>query len=274
MIDVNGTLLLVGAGKMGGAMLSGWLENGLDAAQVLVQDPGPPPEIATLLQRYAITPASSFENLAAGPDVIVLAVKPQVMRNVLPSVVPHVAPDTLVISVAAGTTVASLNKFLPSDIAIVRAMPNTPSAVGRGITGAYPTTHVTDAQRALCDALLRAVGQVVWVESERQIDAVTGVSGSGPAYVFHLVEAMAAAGVREGLPQDVAMQLARATVEGAGELLFRSDETAQTLRRNVTSPGGTTAAALNVLMDEANGMPPLLATAIHAARKRAEELAD
>ncbi|MEO0618693.1 MAG: pyrroline-5-carboxylate reductase [Pseudomonadota bacterium] len=273
MIKLNGTLLLVGAGKMGGAMLSGWLENGLAPGQVLVQDPGPPPDIAAVLKDHAIAPASSFETLAAGADVIVLAVKPQVMNHVLPSVVPHVAPDTLVISVAAGTTVASLNKFLPRDTAIIRTMPNTPSAVGRGITGAFPTAPVTDPQRKLCDALLSAVGAVVWVENETQIDAVTGVSGSGPAYVFHLVEAMALAGMREGLSEAVAMQLARATVEGAGELLFQSHETAATLRQNVTSPGGTTAAALNVLMDDATGLPPLLAKAVHAARKRAEELA-
>ena len=191
---LNGSLLLVGAGKMGGAMLSGWLEDGLDPGQVLIQDPAPPAEMAELLAGYEIAPASSFEKLPEPPDVIVLAVKPQVMDNVLPSVAPHVGLDTLVISVAAGRTVASLRKHIPDDAAIVRAMPNTPAAVARGITGAFATSDVSAAQRNLCTTLLSAIGKVVWVDSEPLIDSVTGVSGSGPAYVFHLVEALAAAG--------------------------------------------------------------------------------
>lgn len=269
---LDGSLLLVGAGKMGGAMLSGWLEDGLDPGQVLVQDPAPPPEMSTLLSKYAITPASSFERLPGQPAVIILAVKPQVMDNVLPSVAPHVGLDTLVISVAAGRTIANLRKYLPDDAAVVRAMPNTPAAVGRGITGTFATPEVTAPQRALCTALLSAVGKVAWVDEEPLIDAVTGVSGSGPAYIFHLVEALAAAGEKQGLAPDLAMELARTTVTGAGELLHRSDLPAATLRENVTSPGGTTAAALAVLMDEAHGFPPLLTAAVAAARKRASDL--
>jgi len=274
MVDgMKGTFLLVGAGKMGGAMLSGWLEDGLDPGQVLVQDPSPPQEMADLLAKYAISSASSFETLPEPPDVVLLAVKPQVMDNVLPSVAPHVGLDTLVISVAAGRSIASLRKHLPNDAAIVRAMPNTPASVGRGITGAFATTEVTADQRVLCTNLLSAIGKVVWVDDEPSIDAVTGVSGSGPAYVFHLVEALAAAGEKQGLAPDVAMELARTTVTGAGELLHRSDLPASTLRENVTSPGGTTAAALEVLMDDGHGFPPLLAAAVKAARKRAEDLA-
>lgn len=274
MIDaMKGTLLLVGAGKMGGAMLSGWLEEGLDPGQVMVQDPAPPPEMADLLSRYAIASASSYERLPEPPEVVILAVKPQVMDNVLPSVAPHVGFDTLVVSVAAGRTIASLKKHLSEDVAVVRSMPNTPTSVGRGITGAFATSDVTSKQRALCTALLAAVGKVVWVDTEPLIDAVTGVSGSGPAYVFHLVEALAAAGEKQGLAPDVAMELARTTVTGAGELLHRSELDAAILRQNVTSPGGTTAAALEVLMNEEHGFPPLLKSAVTAARKRAEELA-
>ncbi|MGI9405484.1 MAG: pyrroline-5-carboxylate reductase [Hyphomicrobiaceae bacterium] len=269
---MSGTLLLVGAGKMGGAMLSGWLVEGLDPGQVLVQDPGPPPEMAQLIRRYAINTASSFEVLPEPPEVIILAVKPQVMDNVLPTVAHHAGLNSMVISVAAGRTVASLMKHLPEDTAIVRAMPNTPSAVGRGITGAFATSDVTREQAQTCQALLEAVGEVVWIDDESQIDAVTGVSGSGPAYIFHLVEALAAAGEKMGLAPDVAMKLARTTVTGAGELLHQSDLDAATLRQNVTSPGGTTAAALEILMNEEYGFPPLLAAAVAAAKKRSEEL--
>ncbi|MGI9404856.1 MAG: pyrroline-5-carboxylate reductase, partial [Hyphomicrobiaceae bacterium] len=230
------------------------------------------PEMAELIQRFAITTASSFEVLPEPPDIVILAVKPQLMDNVLPSVTRHVGFDTLVVSVAAGRSVASLRRHLAEDTAIIRAMPNTPAAVGRGITGAYATEEVTREQGQTCEALLRAVGEVVWVDQEILIDAVTGVSGSGPAYVFHLVEAMAAAGEKMGLAPDVAMKLARTTVTGAGELLHQSDEDAATLRQNVTSPGGTTAAALEILMNEEYGFGPLLTAAIHAAKTRAGEL--
>ena len=270
--NLQGTLLLVGAGKMGGAMLSGWLEDGLEPGQVLVQDPAPPPEMSILLSNYAIAPASSFETLSEPPEVIILAVKPQVMDNVLPSITRHVGLDTLIVSVAAGRTVASLRKTIPEDAAVVRAMPNTPAAVGRGITGAFATPEVTVKQRELCTALLAAVGKVAWVYEEPLIDAVTGVSGSGPAYIFHLVEALAAAGVKQGLDAELAMELARTTVTGAGELLHRSELEAATLRENVTSPGGTTAAALEVLMNDEYGFPPLLSAAVAAARKRAQDL--
>jgi pyrroline-5-carboxylate reductase len=205
------------------------------------------------------------------PNVLVLAIKPQMLDAAAPEIAPLVGPNTLVLSIMAGKTIGNIAARLPAK-AIVRAMPNTPAAVGRGITGVAASAGVTSAQRDMTDALLSAIGQVVWVESEEQIDAVTAVSGSGPAYVFHLVECMASAGVAAGLPEDVALRLARATVEGSGELLHRDAVTsAAQLRVNVTSPGGTTAAALDVLMAP-DGLGALMTRAILAAKRRAGEL--
>ncbi len=264
-------LLLIGAGKMGSAILEGWLRAGLEPARVAVIEPYP----SDALQALAARGVKLLETSGAVPpcDVVLLAVKPQSLDGVADALASAVETETLLISVLAGKTIANLEARAPAARAIVRAMPNTPAAVGRGITGCAASAHVTPAQRALATGLLAAIGQVVWVENEDLIDAVTGVSGSGPAYVFYMVEAMAAAGIQAGLPPEIAMQLARATVEGAGELLFREPGTAAaTLRKNVTSPGGTTAAALEVLM-ALDGLEPLMTRAVAAARQRGAELA-
>ncbi|CAN7542773.1 pyrroline-5-carboxylate reductase [Rhizobium sp. LjRoot30] len=265
-----GPIVLIGAGNMGGAMLTGWLKNGVPASSVIVVDPNPSEAMLSLIRdagaRHEATPPAGLQ---AG--VLFIAVKPQVMDAVLPPFRPLVGAETVVVSVAAGKTVASLEKHL-GEAATVRAMPNTPAMVGRGVTGAYANARTTDQQRAHVQALLRVSGPVEWVEAEHDIDAVTAVSGSGPAYVFYLVECMAEAGRKAGLPADLAMRLARETVSGAGELLHQSTDDASRLRQNVTSPGGTTAAALSVLMAE-DGMQPLFDKAVEAARKRAQELA-
>jgi pyrroline-5-carboxylate reductase len=272
-LALNGTLVLAGAGKMGGAMLAGWLSQGLDPKRVIVQDPGAPAEVGAVLSRHDITVREAIAFLPAPPAVIVAAVKPQAMDQVFPGLAKLAGPDTLVLSIAAGKTLASFEKHLPAGAAVVRAMPNTPAAIGRGITVCVANANVSDAQRALATSLLEAVGEVGWVADEALMDAVTAVSGSGPAYVFLLAEAMAAAGVRQGLDPELAARLARATVSGAGELLRQSSDNAAQLRQNVTSPGGTTAAALEVLMREGAGVPELMAEAVAAATKRGRELA-
>lgn len=265
------SLVLFGAGKMGGAMLDGWLALGLPPARVIAVDPGLSDEAREALAAKGVSVAASAAELQA-PEVLVLAIKPQMLDSAAAALSSVIGPQTLVISVLAGKTIADLQARCPAARAIIRAMPNTPAAVGRGITALVAGDGVSASQRAKADALLQAVGRVEWLDEEQLIDAVTAVSGSGPAYVFHLVEAMAAAGAAVGLPADIAMRLARATVEGSGELLHQSDLSPATLRQNVTSPGGTTAAALTVLMDPAKGLPPLMAEAIAAAKKRAEEL--
>ena len=264
----HASIWLIGAGRMGGAKLRGWLSAGIPPSALAVREPKPSPEIAALLQERGIA-----EEHPSPPDVLVLAVKPQIMAEVLHDVAPLAGPQTAVLSIAAGRTVASIAKHFAEGAAIVRAMPNLPAEVGRGITAAYANPHVSAPQRELCEKLLRAAGQVVWVDDESLIDAVTAVSGSGPAYVFYLVECLAAAGRDVGLPPDLAEQLARATVEGAGELLHRSHLAPARLRENVTSPGGTTAAGLAVLMRE-NGLQDLLRDAVAAAARRSRELSE
>ncbi|MBP1883479.1 pyrroline-5-carboxylate reductase [Sinorhizobium mexicanum] len=269
-VAVSGPIVLIGAGNMGGAMLGGWLKSGVKGGDVLVIDPGPPPAMAELIADNGVRHATSApEGVKAG--VLFLAVKPQIMDAVLPPLEGLVGPETVIVSVAAGKTLRSIESHL-GQAATVRAMPNTPAMIGRGVTGAYANARVTEAQRALVHDLLKVSGPVEWVETEADIDAVTAVSGSGPAYVFYLVECMAEAGRRAGLKADLAMRLARETVAGAGELLHQSPDEAAQLRQNVTSPGGTTAAALAILMAD-DGMQPLFEKAIAAARKRAEELA-
>ena len=263
-------VVLIGAGNMGGAMLSGWLKSGVPGSAVVVVDPGPSPAMmSTIADAGAAHVTAAPADLKAG--VLFLAVKPQVMEAVLPTVKSVVGPQTVVVSVAAGKTLAFLEKHL-GEAAMVRAMPNTPAMIGRGVTGAFANARVSAEQRDGVNALLRVSGPVEWVPSESDIDSVTAVSGSGPAYVFYLVECMAEAGRKLGLQADLAMRLARETVAGAGELLHQSPDDAARLRQNVTSPGGTTAAALSVLMAE-DGMQPLFDQALAAARKRAEELA-
>lgn len=271
-LHFDGPVLLAGAGKMGAAMLSGWLARGLSPRDVLIQEPQLAGEAAELAAKHGITVSPGFENLPKPPAVIIAAVKPQVMEQVFPPLAKLAGPGTVVLSIAAGKSIASFEKHLAPGSAVVRAMPNTPAAIGRGITGAVANAAVTPAQKDACDALLSAVGEVVWVADERLIDAVTAVSGSGPAYVFYLAECLAEAGCAAGLPADLAMQLARATVTGAGELMHRSDVPAATLRQNVTSPGGTTAAALGVLMRGESGLAALMREAVLAAEKRGREL--
>ncbi|MEZ5838911.1 MAG: pyrroline-5-carboxylate reductase [Hyphomicrobiales bacterium] len=271
-LDAALPLVLVGAGKMGGAMLAGWLDCGLDASGVTVVDPAPPAEMASLIETLGIRHVTSPDGLAS-PAVLVLAVKPQMMAAVLPTIAPIVGPETVVVSVAAGTQLATLHGALGPAPAIIRAMPNTPAQVGRGMTVGCAGPEVTPAQRDIVTRLLEAVGDVAWIADESDMDAVTAVSGSGPAYVFLLAECLAAAGEAAGLSPELATQLARTTVAGAGELLARSHETSETLRRNVTSPGGTTAAALAVLMAEA-GVPDLMRRAVAAAADRSRELAN
>jgi pyrroline-5-carboxylate reductase len=271
-LEIDGRLLLAGAGNMGYALLSGWLERGLDPARIVVQDPSPPPRARELLREHGIDTRAEVGSLPEPPAVLVVAVKPQVMDEAFPPLAQFVREKTVVLSVAAGRTLASFEQHLPAKRAVVRSMPNTPASVGRGITVAVANDHVTKAQRSACDALLRAVGEVAWVEEERLLDAVTAVSGSGPAYVFYLAECLAEAGVKAGLPRDLAEKLARWTVAGAGELLFRSDLGPDLLRQNVTSPGGTTFAALQVLMAP-NGLGKLMGEAVAAAAQRSRELA-
>ncbi|MAS42172.1 MAG: pyrroline-5-carboxylate reductase [Rhodobacteraceae bacterium] len=261
-------LVLLGCGKMGGAMLEGWLAGGLSPSAVTVIDPNPSDRLKDLEgQGLKLNPAA-----IPAASVCLLAVKPQMMAEAAPQVAALAAGGTLYLSVAAGTPIRTFETMFGA-VPIIRAMPNPPAAVGRGITALFGNAHSTDAQMETAEILLSAVGQTVRLESEAQIDAVTGVSGSGPAYVFHLIEAMAAAGVAQGLPEDLAMQLARATVCGAGELAYRSPESAAQLRINVTSPNGTTAAALAVLMKEGEGLTELMTRGIAASADRSRELA-
>jgi pyrroline-5-carboxylate reductase len=267
--DISKTIVLVGAGKMGAAMLQGWLGRGLNPSRLAVLEPQPADEVKALSTRgVALNPGNKSSDAGA----IVIAVKPQVAEAAVPPLAPMTGASTVVVSIMAGKTLGFLEKALPK-AAIVRAMPNTPAAIGRGITVAVPNANVSAAQRDLAHRLLAAIGQVEWIADEKLMDAVTAVSGSGPAYVFLLAESLARAGVAAGLPAELAAKLARETVAGSGELLHLSPLDAATLRQNVTSPGGTTAAALEILMAAADGLDPLLAKAIAAAAKRSRDLA-
>jgi pyrroline-5-carboxylate reductase len=265
----RGTLVLVGAGKMGGAMLEGWLARGLNPESVTVLEPQPVKAVMALARRgVRINPKQRPEEVTA----MVVAVKPQIAADMLPALAPMVSRSTLVLSIMAGRTLQFLSRTLRRDAALVRAMPNTPAAIGRGITVAVPSAGVAGRHKKLATELLAATGSVEWVTNEGLMDAVTAVSGSGPAYVFLLAETLARAGVLAGLPEGLAVQLARETVSGSGELLRLSGTDAAVLRQNVTSPGGTTAAAMQVLMAQ-DGMPSLLARAVTAAARRSRELA-
>jgi pyrroline-5-carboxylate reductase len=264
--NTTGTLVLAGAGKMGGAMLAGWLAQGLDPSRVVVIEPAPSAEISALAAK-SIRLNPKDIGIA---DTLVVALKPQTFREAGSALKSLAGASTLVVSIMAGTTMASLQEVCGGKV--VRAMPNTPAAIGRGITVAVAANGVSAAQRATADALLRATGSVEWVDDEGLMDAVTAVSGSGPAYVFLLTEELARAGVAAGLPEALATKLARETVAGSGELLHRSELASATLRQNVTSPGGTTAAALEVLMGE-GGLQQLMTRAVAAATARSKELA-
>lgn len=266
-------ILLVGCGKMGGALLAGWLQAGM-AGRVDIVEPNPeaiPPDVRAADGVHRVGDQADLP-ADLDPDVIVLAVKPQAMDSVLPAYRRFAVPGTVFLSVAAGKTLAYFAERLGAEAAVVRSIPNTPAAIGRGATGMVAGPPVTAAQRDLCDRLMRAAGEAVWVEEEALIDAVTAVSGSGPAYVFLVIEALAKAGEANGLPTDLAMRLARQTVIGAAALAEASGEPAETLRRNVTSPGGVTAEALAVLMAE-DGLQPLFDKALAAAVARSRALA-
>jgi pyrroline-5-carboxylate reductase len=250
---------------MGSALLAGWLKGGLSPASVWVIDPHPSDWVKA--QGVHLN-----ADLPKDPAIVLVAVKPQMMGAALPSLQAMGNGRTVFLSIAAGTPISAFEATLGAKTPIIRSMPNTPAAIGRGITALIGNTHVTESDLALGEALLQAVGQTVRLETEAQIDAVTGVSGSGPAYVFHLIETMAAAGVAQGLAPDLAMALAKATVAGAGALAEEADEDPAQLRVNVTSPNGTTQAALEVLMDSQSGFPALLNKAIAAATNRAKEL--
>jgi pyrroline-5-carboxylate reductase len=264
-------LVLVGAGKMGGAMAQGWLDAGLSASSLTIIEPNPSSEIASLAADRGV--ALNPHMAAAPPEMLVLAVKPQSVDQVAPQIAALAGERTLVLSIIAGKTIANLLARLPQVRAVVRAMPNTPAAIGRGVTAAFANANVNAEQQRWCERLLGAVGAFFWVDDEGAIDAVTAISGSGPAYVFALTEALAAAAERLGLPAELSMSLARGTVEGAAELMRRESATAPAaLRRNVTSPGGTTAAALAVLQGR-EGLNELMAKATAAARARAAQMA-
>lgn len=272
-MTIPGPLLLVGGGKMGGALLRGSLKGGLAAGDCTVVEPQEAARAA-----LAELGATAFADVAElppdfAPRTVLLAVKPQYMAAVIPGYRRFVRPDVLFLSIAAGKTIAYFERELGAAARVVRAMPNTPAAVGRGISVACANPAVSVAQRAEATALLAAAGEVAWVDDERLIDPVTALSGGGPAYVFLLIEYLAKAGVAAGLPEDLATRLARVTVSGSGELARLSDEPAAVLRQNVTSPAGTTLEALKILMAP-DGLEPLLTKAIAAATRRSRELAD
>ena len=260
-------LVLLGCGKMGSAMLEGWLDGGLPPESIHVIDPAPSDWLRA-------TGVHLNDPLPSAPAIVLIAVKPQMMAEALPLLAPLGNSDTVFLSVAAGTPIAHYEATLGARTPVIRAMPNTPAAIARGITAMIGNAHAPAAALDMAEALLSAVGAVVRLDSESQMDAVTGLSGSGPAYVFHLIECMAAAGEAEGLAPDLAMQLAKATVAGAGALAMQSNDSPEQLRINVTSPNGTTQAGLEILMDTASGLPPLIRKTVAAATNRSKELAN
>lgn len=271
---IEGTILLVGCGKMGGALLQGWFAHGLNPVDVMVVEPAGRDSVAAAADHHALCVLANADEIPGDftPDVIVFAVKPQVAADIIPAYQRFADSGAVYLSVVAGISETTLQSYLGGDVAIVRAMPNTPAAVGRGMSVLHASAAAGPSHKRVSKVLMAAVGDTAWVDDEAQMDAVTAVSGSGPAYVFLLAEAMAEAGVKAGLPQDLADQLARATVAGSGALMSADPTPASTLRENVTSPGGTTAAALDVLMGP-DGVTDLLDRAIQAAAKRSKELA-
>jgi len=272
MIDAGGPVLLIGCGKMGGALLAGWIERGMEPAQVSVVEPIPAAAEAAGARGVRVLGEAAALGLDFRPAVVLLAVKPQQMDAVMAHLRRFAGKGTVFLSIAAGKPIGYFQAGLGPAAAIVRAMPNTPAAVGRGMSVLAANVEASAAQRKLCESLLTAVGEVAWVEDEGMLDPVTAVSGGGPAYVFLLIETLARAGVEAGLPEDLAMRLARVTVAGAGELVHQAAEPASTLRENVTSPGGTTLEALKILMAP-DGLQPLMTRAIAAATRRSRELA-
>jgi pyrroline-5-carboxylate reductase len=273
MAGLAGPLLLVGCGKMGGALLAGWIAKGLPPVDTYVVEPEA--RLRTQARdRHGVVAFAEPKELPTDlrPRAIVFAVKPQAMGVVLPAYEHLVASGTVVLSIAAGTALARFEAAFGAETPIVRAMPNTPAAIGQGVTALYANAYVDAAQKQLCEALMAAVGAVHWIDDEDQMHAITAMSGGGPAYVFLLIETLAKAGIACGLPPDLAWPLARGTVAGSGGLAAQSEEPVEVLRRNVTSPGGTTQAALEVLMAK-DGIGELFERAIAAATRRSRELA-
>jgi len=270
LTEIDGPVLLVGAGKMGAAMAQGWLRRGLSADRLFIQEPSPSKQAQKMIDDYGLSWGADSASFPT-PAIVVLAVKPQMMADVLPDLAGTAGPNTLFMSIAAGQSLQTLAALIGRDQPIVRVMPNTPAAIGQGMSVACANTHVSEKQARQCDGLLSAVGEAAWIDDEAQMDAVTAVSGSGPAYLFALTECLAQAGARQGLDEALAMKLARVTMQGAAALMQASDETPVTLRKNVTSPGGTTQAALEILLDE-NALPKLMQTTISAATTRSKEL--
>ena len=269
----DASILLVGCGRMGGALLRGWFDRGLAPTQACVVEPA-----VSTLRWAADAGAACVDDFAAipegfEPDLIVFAIKPQMMGEVVPHYADMVAAGAGVLSIAAGTEIAFYARQFGDNAPILRAMPNTPASIGLGMSVLVANAAVDDRLRRLAESLMGAVGEVAWIDDEGLMDAVTAVSGSGPAYVFLLIEAMAAAGESVGLSRDLAAKLAQATVTGAGTLAAQAGEPASVLRENVTSPGGTTAAALEILMRDRGGLGELMRDAIKAAARRSRELA-
>lgn len=271
---IEGTILLVGCGKMGGAMLRGWFAQGLSPVDIMVVEPAGRDVVETADQHPALSVLSDASELPSDfrPDAIVFAVKPQAAESVLPTYARFAGSGAVYLSIIAGLQVDTLKRWLGPGASVVRAMPNTPAAIGCGVSALYADEAVGPSQKRVCKVLMAAVGETVWLPDEGQMDAVTAVSGSGPAYIFLLAEALAQAGTRAGLPSELATKLADATVSGAGALLKASDHTASELRENVTSPGGTTAAALEILTSE-DGLSDLMARAVSAAAQKSRDLA-
>ena len=269
---MDGPVLLVGCGKMGGALLAGWLGKGVAASGIVAVEPDAHAAASAVERGVAVVAEPLLLECDLSPAIVVFAVKPHAVDATAPLYARYVPAGSAFLSIAAGKSIACFERHLGGAAAIVRAMPNTPAAVGRGITVLCANANVSEAQRRRCGELLEAVGELCWIDDETLMDAVTAASGSGPAYVFLLIECLARAAVEAGLEDDLAMRLARATVCGAGELAYRSDQPADELRRNVTSPGGTTEAALEVLMAE-GGLQALVTRAVAAAARRSRELA-
>ena len=270
-MNLGGPLLLVGCGKMGGALLEGWLSQSLRAAEVWIVEPTADHLQGFIAQGVHHVPDAAALPADLKPALIVFAVKPQMLADALPAYQGYAAQGAAALSIAAGWRIGKFEAVLGGDTPVVRAMPNTPAAVGRGMTVLVANEHAGEKLKETCSTLLSAVGETAWVDDEGLIDAVTAVSGGGPAYVFLMIECLAKAGVEAGLPEDLAMQCARVTVAGAGELVHIASEPASTLRENVTSPGGTTLEALKILMAE-DGLQPLMTRAIAAATARSKEL--
>jgi pyrroline-5-carboxylate reductase len=264
------SILLVGGGKMGSALLSGWITSKVMPEKITVVEPNPSPVFLRRMKGISLVSSPSDLPCNYSPDAIIFAVKPQIIPSVVGSYTKYLC-NSMAISVAAGVTIEQLEVLIGRH-SIVRAMPNTPAAIGRGITAAFSNDKVNTSQKRLCEQLLKVTGKMVWIENESYMDAITAVSGSGPAYVFLLIECLTKAGIAAGLPNNLSSQLAESTIAGAAELAIKTNESPATLRENVTSPGGTTAAALKILMNP-DGMPSLLERAVAAATARSKELA-